>query len=346
MTTDLTNATAPADVSDGTLVTVEQLSTTFATPRGPLQAVTEVSLQLKVGDSLGIVGESGSGKTVLSRSIIGLLPRQGVTQSGSAVIAGIETVGASHKALRQLWGSQVAMVFQDPMTALHPTKRIGEQIAESLRINLKMSRGEAKRRAIELLGQVGIPSPAERAKAYPIQLSGGMRQRVMIAIAIACGPKLLVADEPTTGLDVTVQAQILDLIGDLREQIGMSMILVTHDLGVVATRTTHIAVMYAGRVVEQAPTSTLFRQVAMPYTEALLRSTPRIDAPSGTRLTAIDGRPPDLVVPPVGCAFAARCPYATDRCRQDRPPLVAVAGDPSHRFACWYPLNGATPELP
>ncbi len=327
-------------IDQSPIVVVDHLSTTFRTPRGPLKAVNDVSLTLERGSSLGIVGESGSGKTVLSRSIIGLLPTQNVTQTGTATINGSEIIGTRHKDLLKIWGSEVAMVFQDPMTALTPTRRVGQQIAESLRINLNLSRKDANLRAIELLRQVGIPSPERRARAYPNQLSGGMRQRVMIAIAIACGPEFLVADEPTTGLDVTVQAQVLDLITDLRAKSNLTMILVTHDLGVVATRTDNVAVMYAGRIVEQAPTAALFARVAMPYTKGLLDSTPRIDAPSHTRLSSIEGRPPDLVNPPEGCAFAPRCTYATDECRTVRPELVRSTLDANHLFACHHPLNG------
>jgi oligopeptide/dipeptide ABC transporter ATP-binding protein len=324
-----------------TVLEVKDLRTYFDTPRGTVRAVNGVSFSLDRGKTLGIVGESGSGKTVLSRSIMGLLPREGVERSGSVLFDGVDLAALPVKQLRQEWGSKIAMVFQDPMASLNPVMRIGKQITESLRLHLDVDRNEAKAMAISLLNQVGIPSPEERFKNFPGQLSGGMRQRVMIAIAISCAPRLLLADEPTTGLDVTVQAQILDLLATLQRDRHMAMILVTHDLGVVATRTDHIVVMYAGRVVEQAPTPVLFSSMAMPYTEALLASTPRMSEPSHTRLTAIEGRPPDLISPPTGCAFAPRCRYAQDRCRTERPPLVQ-AESADHLFACWYPLGGRT----
>ncbi|HLK44814.1 MAG TPA: ABC transporter ATP-binding protein, partial [Acidimicrobiales bacterium] len=335
----MTTSMAPADAAgrhdeapSSRLLEVTDLTTTFRTPRGPLVAVDGVSLSLDRGETLGVVGESGSGKTVLSRSIMGLVPGRTTTLAGSVCFDGHELVGAPDRLLRERWGAHIAMVFQDPMASLNPTKRIGTQIAESLRLHLKLSRHDAKTSAVTLLTQVGIPSPELRARQYPVQLSGGMRQRVMIAIAISCGPKLLLADEPTTGLDVTIQAQILDLLGELQRIRQMAMILVTHDLGVVATRTDRIMVMYAGRVVELAPTRRLFANVRMPYTEALLRSTPRLADKSHTRLNAIDGRPPDLVDPPVGCAFAARCAYAKDKCRAEAPPLTTDPGDPDHAY--------------
>ena len=321
------------------LLEVDDLHVSFATSRGAVQAVQGVSLSLMQGKTLGIVGESGSGKTVLSRAIMGLLPRSSTTQTGSVRYDGTEILNAPNDDLRKLWSTHIAMVFQDPMTSLNPVQRIGNQITEPLRIHLKLPKSEAKETALSLLMQVGIPSPVERYEAYPAQLSGGMRQRVMIAIALACAPRLLMADEPTTGLDVTVQAQILDLLGKLQHDREMAMILVTHDLGVVATRTDEIIVMYAGNVVERAPTDVLFKSMAMPYTEALLNSTPRLSNPSHTRLKAIDGRPPDLLRPPPGCPFASRCPYAQDRCHVDKPPLVEAA--PGHSYACWYPLPAA-----
>jgi peptide/nickel transport system ATP-binding protein len=323
------------------LLDVEDLHVSFATSRGPLRAVQGVSLSLDQGKTLGIVGESGSGKTVLSRAIMGLLPRASTTQTGSVRYNGTEILNAPNNELRKLWSTHIAMVFQDPMTSLNPVQRIGNQITEPLKIHLDLSKSEAKETALSLLMQVGIPSPVERYEAYPGQLSGGMRQRVMIAIALACAPRLLMADEPTTGLDVTVQAQILDLLSQLQHERDMAMILVTHDLGVVATRTDEIIVMYAGNVVERAPTNVLFKSMAMPYTEALLKSTPRIAEPSHTRLTAIEGRPPDLLNPPSGCPFSPRCPYAQEKCHLEKPPLVEAA--PGHSYACWYPLTASDP---
>jgi oligopeptide/dipeptide ABC transporter ATP-binding protein len=326
------------------LLEVEDLHVSFATARGPLQAVQGVSLTLDQGKTLGIVGESGSGKTVLSRAIMGLLPRASTTQTGSVRYDGTELLNAPNDDLRKLWSTHIAMVFQDPMTSLNPVQRIGNQITEPLKIHLKLSKSEAKETALSLLMQVGIPSPVERYEAYPAQLSGGMRQRVMIAIALACAPRLLMADEPTTGLDVTVQAQILDLLSQLQRDRDMAMILVTHDLGVVATRTDEIIVMYAGNVVERAPTNVLFKSMAMPYTEALLKSTPRIAEPSHTRLIAIEGRPPDLLNPAAGCPFSPRCPYAQDKCHQEKPPLVEA--EPGHSYACWFPLTTKDPTAP
>jgi oligopeptide/dipeptide ABC transporter ATP-binding protein len=335
------NGAAPGSggSDDRPLLVVKDLHTTIPTPRGQLLAVDGVSLELRRGETLGIVGESGSGKTVLSRSIMGLLPTRATELSGSVTFDGTELVGAKPSTLQQLWGRHISMVFQDPMTSLNPVHRVGRQIAETLRLHLKLSRKEAGESAVTLLTQVGIPSPQLRARNYPVQLSGGMRQRVMIAIALACGPELLLADEPTTGLDVTIQAQILDLLDESQRIRGMAMIFVTHDLGVVATRTDQIMVMYAGRVVEMAPTKQLFANVRMPYTEGLLHSTPRIGNPSHARLQAIEGRPPDLVNRPPGCAFSPRCSYATDQCRTESPPLVSEPGEPDHLYACWHPTG-------
>ncbi len=332
------------DVHDGggPLLAVEDLHTAFRTTRGTVRAVDGVSFELQAGTTLGIVGESGSGKTVLSRSIMGLLPPHDVLRSGTVHFAGHELTAMKPSELRQVWGAELSMIFQDPMTALNPVKRIGKQITESLLLHLDMDKKEAASTAVELLRSVGIPSPEERVRWYPFQLSGGMRQRVMIAIALACAPRLVLADEPTTGLDVTVQAQILDLLGDLQRERHMAVILVTHDLGVVASRADEIIVMYAGRIVERAPADTLFHDTHMPYTKALMESIPRLADPAGTRLTAIPGRPPDLIHPPKGCRFAPRCPYAQTKCLEAEPPL-RTAGSPDHLFACWFPLvNGVS----
>jgi peptide/nickel transport system ATP-binding protein len=324
-------------VSDDKLLVVKDLTTTFATAGGDLPAVAGVSFDLARNETLGIVGESGSGKTVLSRTIMGLQPRVNTTVSGSSIIDGFEVVGASENEKRTIWGTEVAMVFQDPMTSLNPVMRIGKQIDEALRVRLGMNRKDAKARAIELLELVGIPSPDQRYNAYPGQLSGGMRQRVVIAIALACSPKLLMADEPTTGLDVTIQAQILNLLDELKERLKMSVILVTHDLGVVATRTSRIVVMYAGRIVETGTTRDVFYHHRMPYTRALLESSPKVANKSHTRLVTIPGRPPNLLSLSDGCSFAPRCKYATDQCHLVRPELQPSV-EPGHTFACWNPL--------
>jgi oligopeptide/dipeptide ABC transporter ATP-binding protein len=323
------------------LLEVTDLKTYFNTSHGTVRSVDGVSFTLQRGKSLGIVGESGSGKTVLSRSVMGLLPPANIYRDGAVRFAGIDLVQASAEQLRQIWGAQISMVFQDPMTALNPVVRIGRQITESLRFHLGMTRQDAKETAIALLRSVGIPEPEERMRWFPHQFSGGMCQRIVIAVALACGPKLVLADEPTTGLDVTVSAQILDLLGRLQQERFMSMIIVTHDLGVVSGRCDDVAVMYAGKIVEKAPTATLFRDMKMPYTEALLRSAPRLSNPSHTRLPTIPGNPPNPTDLPSGCRFAARCTYAQPRCRQEEPPL-RPASTPDHVYACWYPVG--TPE--
>jgi peptide/nickel transport system ATP-binding protein len=334
-------ARSRADEVDDVLLEVDGLLTSFATARGELRAVDGVSFVLARGETLGIVGESGSGKSMLARTIMGLLPPTATT-SGRVVYDGKDLADLSPGAARKLWGPELAMVFQDPTTSLNPVKRVGTHIAESLRHHLGMSRRAATQRAVELLDQVGIPDPARRARQYPHELSGGMRQRVTIAVALACEPNLLVADEPTTALDVTVQKQILDLLGRLQRERGMAMILITHDLGIVSGRTDRVAVMYAGRLVETAPTRRLFASVRHPYTEALLRSSPRIDAPSHTRLQAITGRPPDLANLPSGCRFAPRCPHATDVCRDEEPVLqdseVSKESE-GHLVACHHPVE-------
>ena len=332
---------APARFEDeysGPLLEVTGFSTHFLTPEGRVRAVDGVSFTLDRGRTLGLVGESGCGKTVLAESIMGLLPRRGVEQHGSIRFEGKEIAGLTPQKMRPYWGARIAMVFQDPMSSLNPVMRIGHQITEAIHQHFDVSRADARESAVALLRSVGIPEPEHRAREYPDQLSGGMRQRVMIAMALACGPKLLLADEPTTALDVTIQAQILDLLAEQQRERYMAMILVTHDLGVAASRADDIAVMYAGRIVERAPARALFANMRMPYTEALLRSIPQLAQPSHTHLNVIKGRPPDLSQVPPGCRFAPRCPYARDRCRAEEPPL-RPADTPGHEYACWYPVN-------
>jgi oligopeptide/dipeptide ABC transporter ATP-binding protein len=323
------------------LLVVEDVATHFDTDRGLVRAVDGVSFTLERGKTLGIVGESGSGKTVLSRSIMGLLPKKGVVRHGSIKFEGTEIGHLGPKQMRQYWGSHMAMVFQDPMTSLNPVMKIGKQITESIHTHLDVTREFANELAVSLLASVRVPDPERRMGDYPHELSGGLRQRVCIAVALAAGPQLLFADEPTTALDVTVQAQVLDVLEAQQRERFMAMVLVTHDLGVVAGRTDDVIVMYAGQVVESAPTATLFDDMRMPYTEALLRSIPKISEASHTRLIAIPGRPPDLVSPPPGCRFADRCAYVQDKCRQEQPPLFD-GPTPGHQYRCWFPVG--TPE--
>ncbi len=326
------DATAP-------LLEVTDLRTAFSTGRGLVRAVDGLSLTVERGKTLGIVGESGSGKSVASRSIMGLTPRRNVERSGTVRLSGRDITDLSEGEYRDLWATEMAMIFQDPMTALNPVMKIGAQIAESMRVHLDLSKAEARERSLALLEAVRIPEPHKRIDVYPHEMSGGMRQRVVIAIALACGPKLLFADEPTTALDVTVQAQVLDLLAEQQRERFMGMILVTHDLGVVASRADEIAVMYAGKIVERAPTRVLFREMKMPYTEALLAAIPKLEMASHTRLVAIGGRPPDLVNPPEGCSFSPRCPYVQDRCRTEEPELVESPTTPGHFYACHYPVG-------
>jgi peptide/nickel transport system ATP-binding protein len=325
----------------GKLLEVKDLTIHFNTPRGVLRAVEGVSVSLPRGKMLGIVGESGSGKSVFVRSLTGLIPKGAIAHSsGEVIFEGRDLRKMSEKAMRaDIRGRAVAMIFQDPMTALNPVMKIGRQITESLRVHYDMTRRGARAAALDLLDQVGIPSPGRRFDEYPNQLSGGMRQRVVIAIALSCEPRLLIADEPTTALDVTVQAQILDLLKKLQEEQHMGIILITHDLNLVAGRADDIAVMYAGRVVESGPAGTIFRKPRMPYTAALLSAAPKLEMSSHTRLQVIAGRPPDLVKPPGGCKFQPRCERSGLLCVTDEPPL-ALADDPNHAWRCWYPVGG------
>jgi oligopeptide/dipeptide ABC transporter ATP-binding protein len=320
------------------LLKITDLKIDFNTPRGELHAVRGVSLSVAAGESLGIVGESGSGKTVMSRATMGLLRGRRVKRSGSVQFDGTELLPLSNKQIRDYWGTKIAMVFQDPMTALNPVRRIRSQMSEALVKRLGKSKEEANARALELMKLVRIPDPEAVLDKYAHQLSGGMRQRVMIAMAIACDPKLLFADEPTTALDVTVQAQILELISDLRKQLNMAMVIITHDLGVVANHTDRVAVMYAGELVELAETKELFSRPRMPYTEALMNSIPRLDREPGARLPSIAGSTPDPTTDRTSCGFASRCQYATDKCRNEHPELTDDGN--GHLYRCFFPLGG------
>jgi peptide/nickel transport system ATP-binding protein len=316
---------------------IDNLSTEIKLSRSTVYPVGNVGFEIAEGETLGLVGESGSGKSMLGLSILGLLPNGGHITEGSIKLGDRELVGMAERQLRQLRGNDVAMIFQDSLSSLNPTKNIGEQVAEPVRLHRNASHAEARDRALEVLELVGLPRPSERLKDYPHQLSGGLRQRVMIAIALACEPKVLLADEPTTALDVTIQAQILRLLDDLEQRLGMSTLLITHDMGVVAGRARRINVMYAGRIVETATSEELFTHMRHPYTQALLGSIPRLEQDASKQLLSIPGLPPDLTNPPPGCRFAPRCQFATDKCRVDEPPLT---GDSAHQFACWHPVDG------
>jgi peptide/nickel transport system ATP-binding protein len=324
-------------VTDKPLLSVEDVAVDLPTPRGNLRAVDRVNLDVGAGQTLGVVGESGCGKTMLSRAILQLLPKK-AKLTGRVMFDGQDLVSMDREKLRKLRGRSLAVVFQDPMTSLNPVLTIGTQLIETLQEHLELDLPAAKKRSIELLAAVGIPAPEQRLTNYPHQLSGGMRQRVAIAIALSCEPKLLIADEPTTALDVTIQAQILDLLAREQRRRHMAMIIITHDLGVVAGRTDEVAVMYAGRVVERAPTPALFKKMRMPYTEALLAAIPKLDAPPHTVLPAISGRPPDPTRPLKGCSFSPRCRYAVARCHTEKPEL-SEAETPAHQYACFHPIE-------
>jgi peptide/nickel transport system ATP-binding protein len=334
-----------------TLLRVEDLCVRFPTEDGVVHALDGVSYEVKRGATLGIVGESGSGKTVSSLTTIGLTRAQGAEIEGRVVFEGRDLLALGEREMRAVRGNEIAMIFQDPLSALHPLFRIGSQLAEAVLAHRRVSKAHAWARAVELLELVGIPEPAARAQAHPHELSGGMRQRAMIAMALANEPKLLIADEPTTALDVTVQAQILALMQRLQRELGMAIVLITHDLGVVAEMAQEIAVMYAGKIVELAPAKLLFEQPQHPYTWGLLRSIPTLDGPRGERLAAIAGAPPSLIDRPSGCHFHPRCPYARPEHARTEPPLEPVAGEPVHHVACllaaqerrriWSELSGA-----
>ncbi len=317
---------------------IENLSTHIKLTSSVVQAVGNVDMTIDAGETLGVVGESGCGKSMTGLSIMGLLPPGGAIIGGSIKLDGRELVGLKQEELRRVRGNEIAMIFQDPLTSLDPTKTVGYQVAEPVRLHRGASKAEALHRAVEVLSLVGLPRPKERLDDFPHQLSGGLRQRVMIAMALANEPKLLIADEPTTALDVTIQAQILALLRDLKDRLGMAMLLITHDMGVIAGHSDRVNVMYAGRVVETADVHELFSHMHHPYTQALLASIPQLDQDANKALHAIPGLPPDLSHPPQGCRFAARCSRATDKCRAEEPSLSGKTYE--HRFSCWHPVDG------
>ncbi len=326
------------------LMEVKNLRTRFHTQEGTVYAVNGISYTLNEGETLGVVGESGCGKSVHALSIMGLIPQPpGEVKADAINFRGRDLMKLSSEEVRLLRGSEIAMIFQDPMTSLNPVLTIGHQITEALKLHLGMDNHQARERAAELLAMVGIPSPADRLDDYPHQFSGGMRQRAMIAMALSCNPQLLIADEPTTALDVTIQAQILDLVRRLRDKIGMAMIWITHDLGVVAGLADNLLVMYAGYIVESGPNEDVFADPRHPYTLGLLGSLPRLDR-KGEKLFSIEGAPPDLRREPTGCPFAPRCMYRIERCLAHNPPLMPVAdGLPGRFIACWVDVRTGEP---
>jgi peptide/nickel transport system ATP-binding protein len=337
------------------LLAVQDLRVHFATEDGIVKAVDGISFELDRGRVLGIVGESGSGKSVSSLTLMGLSRAGNARISGSVMFDGRDMLTLDAEQMRAVRGDDIAMIFQDPLSSLHPFYRVGDQLIEAIQAHREVPRGAALDRALELLGLVGIPEPKRRMRAYPHEFSGGMRQRAMIAMALANEPKLLIADEPTTALDVTVQAQILELLSRLKDELGMAVIMITHNLGIVAEMADEIAVMYAGRIVERAPTRRIFAAPEHPYTWGLLGSIPRLDAPRGRELVPIPGRPPSLIELPSGCSFHPRCPYVRPRHREVDPQLELVPGSRDHRVACllahktrarlWAELrDGAAPD--
>ena len=317
------------------LLEVKNLKTQFFTQDGVVKAVDDVSFDIMPGETLGVVGESGCGKSITAMSIMRLIPTPpGRIVNGQINFLGEDVLGMSDEEIRSIRGNKIAMIFQDPMTSLNPVLSVNRQIGETLELHMGMSKSQARQRSIELLRMVGIPNAEQRVDQYPHQFSGGMRQRVMIAMALSCNPQMLIADEPTTALDVTIQAQILDLMRNLQAEHNTALMLITHDLGVVAGMTDRINVMYAGHIVETAHTEELFANPRHPYTVGLLNSIPRLDAARKSKLDPIRGLPPDLIDLPDMCPFLPRCDFAREKCEQQNPPLVTVA--PNHRSACWF----------
>jgi len=329
---NLMNSTTANSMTSEPLLSVNSLRVYFNTPEGIARAVDGVSFTVAAGETVGLVGESGCGKSVTALSLLRLVPPPGRIESGSSIrFNGKDLALLPTEELRQLRGNRLAMIFQEPMTALNPVLTVGDQVAEVVRVHTKASRSEAWARAVKMLAQVGIPDPSERAKQYPHELSGGMRQRVMIAMALILEPQLVIADEPTTALDVTIQAQILELLRDMRDRTGLALLLITHDLGVVAEMASRVIVMYAGEVVEEAPVHALFENPSHPYTEGLLAAIPRLGE-EAARLKTIRGTVPPPTAWPSGCRFHDRCPYAFDRCANEAPMLLQVAS--GHRARC------------
>lgn len=321
-----------------TLLQVDDLSTHFFTQNGVVKAVDGVSWDLKEGETVGLVGESGSGKSVSALSVMRLIPDPpGRIIDGSIQFGGKDLLRLSQKEMRQIRGNDIAMVFQEPMTSLNPVLTIARQLTETLELHLKMDKHSAKDRAIELLHKVGIPDAARRVDDYPHQFSGGMRQRVMIAMALSCNPKLIIADEPTTALDVTIQAQVLELVKEMTSEFNTSVVIITHNLGVVARHAQRVNVMYAGHIVERATSEAIYGDPRHPYTLGLLKSVPRLDEERKEKLEPIEGLPPDLVNLPAGCPFKPRCKFAIDRCGEENPPLLKV--DDGHYSACWVDVT-------
>jgi len=327
-------------VENARVLEVEGLTTEFRIDGRWYPAVRDVSFSLVRNETLALVGESGCGKSITALSIMGLVPRaNGRIAAGRVLLEGRDLVTLDESAMEKVRGSAISMIFQEPMTSLNPVLPIGFQVAEALRYHTKLSEPQARARALELLEQVKIPSAVRRFNDYPHEFSGGMRQRVMIAIALACSPKVILADEPTTALDVTIQAQVLALLAELKVETGLAMIFITHNLGVVASIADRVAVMYAGDIIEIAPVDALFQHPTHPYTEALLASIPRVDR-DATDLRPIPGQVPPITAMPQGCRYAERCPLREPRCTASSPPLVALAGDPAHRARCWVRAGG------
>jgi oligopeptide transport system ATP-binding protein len=326
----------------GPVLEVSDLRTHFKTQDGVVHAVNGVSFHLGKGELLGVVGESGSGKSVTMMSLLKLIPMPpGEIVSGEAVFGGRDLLDMDRDDLRKVRGSQIGFIFQDPLTSLNPVITVGDQLTESLRIHTDLNEKERVGRAVELLEMVGIPAAKQRIKNYPFEFSGGMRQRVMIAMALACSPQVIIADEPTTALDVTIQAQIIEIVKGLRQELGTAVIWITHDLGVVAGLADRVLVMYGGQIVEEGPVKELYKNPQHPYTQGLLGSIPRLDQ-KGHKLVNIKGQPPSLYEAPTSCSFAPRCPYAFDRCWEENPPLFQVGE--AHRSACWWDLEEGKPR--